>query len=111
MDSGAALSRAVLTAGVWAGVSYVLAMVSGQDADMVAVLTDGGMMGAASLTSDTLHSTLGMSPTGTTAAIGTGAAFAGLQSLLRGDNNYSMNFVAGAASDMLVEKVALSAGM
>ena len=111
MDSGAALSRAVLTAGVWAGVSYALAMIAGVPADLTAVATDGGIMGAASLTSDTLHSTLRMNPTGTTAAIGTGAAFAGLQALLRGDNNYAMNFVAGAASDMLVEKVALSSGM
>ena len=111
MDSGAALSRAVLTAAVWAGVSYALAMAAGIPADMVAVATDGATMGAASLTSDTIHSTLGMSPTGTTAAIGTGASFAGLQSLLRGDNSYAVNFVAGAASDMLVEKVALSAGM
>jgi len=111
MDSGAALSRAVLTAAVWAGVSYGLAMIAGVPADMTAVAVDGATMGAASLTSDTLHSTLGMNPTGTTAAIGTGAAFAGLQSLLRGDNNYAVNFVSGAASDMLVEKVALSAGM
>lgn len=111
MDSGAALSRAVLTAGVWAGVSYALAMISGTPADMMAVAMDGGAMGAASLTSDTLHSTLRMNPTGTTAAIGTGAAFAGIQSLLRGDNNYALNFVAGASSDMIVERVALSSGM
>lgn len=111
MDSGAALSRAVLTAAVWAGVSYGLAYVAGVTPDMTSVLTDGATMGAASLTSDTLHSTLGMAPTGTTAAIGTGGAFAGLQALLRGDENYGLNFVAGAASDMLVEKVALSSGM
>jgi hypothetical protein len=86
-------------------------MIAGVPADLTAVATDGGIMGAASLTSDTVHSTLRMNPTGTTAAIGTGAAFAGIQALLRGDNNYAMNFVAGAASDMLVEKVALSSGM
>jgi hypothetical protein len=86
-------------------------MVSGIQPDLTAVMTDGGVMGAASLTSDTLHSTLRMSPTGFTAALGTGAAFAGLQRLLRGDENYALNVVAGASSDMLVEKVALSAGM
>ena len=111
MDSGAALSRAVLTAGVWAGVSYVLAMVGGIEPDMTAVLTDGASMGAASLTSDTLHSTMRMNPTGITAAVGTGASFAAIQAFLRGDNNYALNFASGAASDMLVEKVALSAGM
>jgi len=111
MDSGAALTRAVLAAGVWAGVSYALALVAGLPANPTAVLTDGASMGAASLTSDTLHSTLGMSPTGVTAAVATGGSFAAIQSLLRGDNNYAMNFAAGAASDMLVEKVALSAGL
>jgi hypothetical protein len=111
MDSGAAVTRAFLTAGVWAGVSYALAMVAGVPADMMAVLTDGASMGAASLTSDTLHSTLGMPPTGITAAVGTGASFAAIQSFLRGDNNYAVNFASGAASDMLVEKVAMSSGM
>jgi hypothetical protein len=111
MDSGAAVTRAFLTAGVWAGVSYVLAMVAGTGVDTMAVLTDGASMGAASLTSDTLHSTVGMAPTGLTAAVGTGASFAAIQSFLRGDNNMAVNFAMGAASDMLVEKVALSGGM
>jgi hypothetical protein len=111
MDSGAALSRAVLTAGVWAGVSYVLAMLAGGAVNLTAVATDGAVMGAASLTSDTLHSTLRMPPTPTTAAVGTGASFAALQAVLRGDNNYAVNFVGGAASDMLVEKVAVASGM
>jgi hypothetical protein len=111
MDSGAAVTRAFLTAGVWAGVSYALAMVAGTGVDTMAVLTDGASMGAASLTSDTLHSTVGMAPTGLTAAVGTGASFAAIQSFLRGDNNMAINFACGAASDMLVEKVALSGGM
>jgi hypothetical protein len=111
MDSGAALTRAVLAAGVWAGVSYVLAMAAGIPASTTAILTDGASMGAASLTSDTLHSTAGMAPTPMTAAVGTGASFAAIQSLLRGDNNMAVNFAAGAASDMLVEKVAVAAGM
>jgi hypothetical protein len=52
-----------------------------------------------------------MAPTGITAAIGTGASFAAIQSFLRGDDNMAVNFACGAASDMLVEKVALSSGM
>jgi hypothetical protein len=111
MDSGAALTRAILAAGVWAGASYALAMVAGVSASTTDILTDGAMMGASSLASDTVHSTLRMAPTGTTAAVGTGAAFAGLQRVLRGDANYAFNFVAGASADMLVERVALASGM
>ena len=111
MDSGAALSRAALTAAVWAGISYALAMLSGVPANLTEVATDGGVMGAASLASDTIHSTLRMNPTGTTAAVGTGVSFAALQSVIRGDNNYGVNFVAGAASDMVVDKIALAYSM
>lgn len=111
MDSSAALTRAVTTAAVWAGASYVLAMVSGVPASMSDLAMDGASMGAASLASDTLHSTMKMAPTGVTAALATGGAFAGIRRLLAGDENYGFNALAGAGSDMLTEKVLQAAGM
>ena len=111
MDSSAALSRAVMTAAVWAGASYVLAMVSGVPASMGDVAMDGASMGAASLASDTIHSSLKMMPTGVTAALATGGAFAGIRRLVAGDENYGFNVLAGAGADMLTEKVLMSGGM
>lgn len=111
MDSGAALSRAVMTAGVWAGASWVLSMVSGVEASMGSLLMDGASMGGASLVSDTIHATLSMRPTGTTAALATGASFAGIRRLVSGDENYGFNVLAGAGADMLTERVLLASGM
>jgi len=111
MDSSAALTRAVMTAAVWAGASYALAMVGGVAASMTDVAMDGASMGAASLASDTLHSTLKMAPTGVTAALATGGAFAGIKRLLSGDENYGFNVLAGAGADMLTEKVLQASGM
>jgi len=111
MDSGAAVARAAMTAAVWAGASYALAMVTGVPASMGDLMMDGASMGAASLASDTIHSTLRMAPTGTTAALATGGAFAGIKRLLSGDENYGFNVLAGAGADMLTEKVLSAAGM
>lgn len=111
MDSSAALTRAVMTAAVWAGASYALAMISGVQASMGELAMDGATMGASSLASDTLHSTLKMAPTGMTAALATGGAFAGIKRLLNGDENYGFNVLAGAGADMLTEKVLSASGM
>ena len=111
MDSGAALSRAVMTAAVWAGASYVLAMVGGVSASLTDVAMDGASMGAASLASDTLHGTLKMAPTGVTAALGTGVSFAAIRRLVAGDESYGFNVLAGAGADMLTEKVLQASGM
>ena len=111
MDSGAAMSRAVLTAAVWAGISAGLALALGVPMDMMVIGTDAGIMGASSLASDTVHTVLGMKPTGTTAALGTGLFFAAGEKLIRGDNSYITNVVGGAVSDMVVERVALASGM
>jgi len=111
MDSGAALSRAVMTAAVWAGASYVLAMVGGVPASMGDLMMDGASMGGASLVSDTLHSTLGWRADGMTAALGTGASFAAIRRVVAGDENYGFNVMAGAGADMLTEKVLVATGM
>jgi hypothetical protein len=72
---------------------------------------DGASMGAASLASDTLHSSMRMAPTGTTAALGTGASFALIRRVVSGDENYGFNVLAGAGADMLTERVLMATGM
>lgn len=98
------VSRAVMSGGLWFGVAYALTTATGANVSMMDLVADSGMMAVSAVGADLAHGMLGWVPTGTTSAVLTGAYYAGLQKLVRGDNNYLMNGVVAGANDFLVEK-------
>lgn len=105
MDSSVSYSRAVMSGGLWFAVSYALGLALGTNPDLTNTAVDAGMMSASAVGADVVHGMLGMNPTGMTSALLTGAYFAGLQKVVRGDNNYLVNGGFAAANDLLVENV------
>jgi len=95
-----------MSGGLWFAVSYGLGLALGTTPSLTDTAVDAGMMSASAVGADMVHGVLGMNPTGMTSAVLTGAYFAGLQKLVRGDNNYLINGGFAAANDMLVERVA-----
>jgi hypothetical protein len=78
----------------------------------------GAVQAAASLGSDTVHQLLMMYPTKLTASVVTGGLFTAAQHFLRGNNDYTSNYLVSAGSewsgrtvnDMLLKKNAMGAG-
>lgn len=105
MDSSVSYSRAVMSGGLWFAVSYALGVALGTNPSLTDTALDAGMMSASAVGADVVHGMLGMNPTGMTSAVLTGAYFAGLQKVVRGDSNYLVNGGFAAANDLLVENV------
>jgi len=105
MDSSVSYSRAVMSGGLWFAVSYALGVALGTNPSLTDTALDAGMMSASAVGADVVHGMLGMNPTGMTSAVLTGAYFAGLQRVVRGDRNYLLNGGFAAANDLLVENV------
>ena len=105
MDSSVSYSRAVMSGGLWFAVSYALGVALGTNPNLTDTALDAGMMSASAVGADMVHGMLGMNPTGITSAVLTGAYFAGLQKVVRGDSNYLVNGGFAAANDLLVENV------
>lgn len=103
MDASS-VGRATTSAALWAGIAYGLAMAAGVEVSMTDLAYDAAIMGGSSLGADLLHNMTGMSPTGITSAVATGAVYTGLSKVVRGSNAYAVNFVAAAGLDMAVEK-------
>lgn len=99
------MSRAFMSAGLWFGVSYGLGLAFGANPQLMDVAVDSGLMGVASLGSDVVHSTIGMSPSGVTSAVVTGGLYAGTQKLYRGSDDYVMNMALAGANDWAIEMV------
>ena len=98
------LTRATVSAGVWFATVYALFLATGASTDLMNTAADAGIMAAACVVSDAAHGAMGMVPTGVTSHLATGAGYAAVQKLVRGDNNYMVNVGAAAANDYLVEK-------
>lgn len=103
MDS-VSYSRAVMSGGLWFGVVYGLGMVLGSNPDLYNTGADALMMAGSAVGADVVHGVLGWNPTGVTSALATGGMYAGIQKLVRGDNNYLINVGFAGANDLLVEK-------
>jgi len=103
MDS-VSYRRAVMSGGVWFVVAYGLGMVLGSNPDLFNTAVDAGMMAGSAVGADVLHGVLGWKPTGVTSAVATGAMYAGMQRVVRGDSNYLVNVAFAGANDMLVEQ-------
>lgn len=103
MDASS-VGRATTSAALWAGIAYGLAMVAGAQVSMTDLALDAAIMGGSSIGADLVHNLAGMSPTGVTSAVATGAVYTGLSKVVRGSDAYAVNFVGAAALDMAVEK-------
>lgn len=97
------MSRAVMSAGLWFGVSYGLGLAFGANPQLMDVAVDSGLMGVSSLGSDMVHSAIGMSPSGVSSAVVTGGLYAGTQKLYRGSDDYVVNMALAGANDWAVE--------
>jgi len=97
-------NRAVMSGGLWFGVAYGLGMALGANPDLYNTALDAGIMAGSAVGADLLHGMLGWNPTGVTSAVATGGMYAGVQKLVRGDNNFLVNAGVAGANDLLVEK-------
>ena len=98
------MSRAAMSAGLWFAVAYGAGMAFGSNPNLMDCAVDAGIMGAAAVGSDVIHSILSMDPTGTTSAAATGVLYASAEYLYRGDTNVYVNGLLAGANDWAVEK-------
>jgi hypothetical protein len=97
------VNRALMSSGLWFGVSWAVAFAAGTEAPWAEIAKDSAIMGASALASDAAHGLVGITSSATTSAIGTGVIYSALQKVVRGDDSYLTNFGAAAANDYLVE--------
>lgn len=102
MDSQS-LNRALMSSGLWLGVTWAVAYAAGVDAPWAEIGTDSAIMGLSAFGSDLAHSSLGMVPSAFSSAIGAGTLYTGIQRAYRGDDSYMTNFGLAFANDYLVE--------
>lgn len=84
-------------AGIYAVAMAGVRLATGQGFNLMSNLMDGAVMGGAVLGDEMTHSMLSLEPSNASSAVVTGAWFAGLESVLRGNNEYVRNVGAGAA--------------
>ena len=97
------VSRAVISAGLWFAVAYGGGMALGSMPNLVDCAVDAGILGAASMGSDLVHSVVGWNPSGVSSAAATGALYAAAEKLYRNDDNYLVNAAVAGANDWAVE--------
>ena len=91
-----ALIGGLLYAAVMAG----MGVATGAPLDVMGVAVDGGLMAASLVANEMVHNALEVPSSTFSSAAATGAAFAGLQSVVKGNQNLAMNAVAGAGTDV-----------
>jgi hypothetical protein len=94
-----ALKGGGLYAVAMAGVGYA----TGAGLNVVGSLTDGAVMGGAIMADELTHNMLMLEASVASSAVVTGAWFAGLESVLRGDDRYLRNAGAGAVTGMVLD--------
>jgi hypothetical protein len=99
MDFGRAFSSGALVAAITAGLGFM----TGRPNFVVAAM-DGGIMAASVAAADVVHLS-DMTPGFVSPSLVAGGVYAGAQAVVRGDNNYLMNTVIGAAADYAADSV------
>lgn len=99
MDFGRAFSSGALVAAITAGLGFV----TGQS-NLVVAAIDGGIMAASVAAADVVHLSA-MTPGFVSPSLVAGAVYSGAQAAVRGDNNYLMNTVIGAAADYAADNM------
>jgi len=97
MSLGPALYAGLLYAVVMGGMNAY----SGAGVDVPSLAMDGGLMGASVLINESVHRLLELEPTMPSSAAATGASFAALEAVVRGDQRLLRNAVAGAGVDVV----------
>lgn len=101
MDSSS-LNRAVMSGGLWMAVIYGVGLATGNPVDLMNTALDAGIMAGSAVGADIMHSVIGMEETSISSAVVTGAYYAGIQRLVRGDTNYLVNAGIAGANDFAV---------
>jgi hypothetical protein len=98
-DSSSSMNPAVVGGLLYAAVMAGMSFANGVPVDIMGVAVDGGLMAASLLANEMVHKALDTPPTQVSSAAATAAAFAGLQSVVKGNQNIAMNAAAGAGTD------------
>ena len=93
--------EALTGAGVYAVAMAGVRLATGEGFDIMRNLMDGAVMGGAVMGDSLTHSMLDLDPSNASSAVVTGAWFAGLEMVLRGDTRYVRNVGAGAAVSLV----------
>jgi hypothetical protein len=95
--------QAMKGAGIYAVAMAGVGFASGEGLNITNNLLNGAMMGGAVLGDEVTHSMLSLDPSVASSAVMTGAWFAGLEALLRGDTRYARNAAAGAVTGVVLD--------
>jgi hypothetical protein len=98
-DSSSSMNPAVVGGLLYAAVMAGMSFANGAPLDLMGVAVDGGLMAASLLANEMVHNALELPATSMSSAAATAAAFAGLQSVVKGNQNLAMNAAAGAGTD------------
>ena len=96
-------TQALKGAGLYAVAMAGLGFATGEGVNITASLLDGAVMGGAIMADEVTHNVLMLEPSVASSAVVTGAWFAGLESVLRGDQRYLRNVGAGAVTGMILD--------
>jgi len=94
-----ALTGALLYTAVMAGMNVY----SGAGLDPMGLVYDGALMGASLMANEAVHRLLELEPSTPSSAAATGASFAALQAVVRGDQRFVRNVAAGGLTDVATE--------
>ena len=97
------LKSALTSALVYGGAMALVGLATGDGLQLMRNATNGAIMGAASAADSLTHSMLMYDPSVASSAVVTGAWFAAMESVLRGDTRYVRNLAAGGATSVVVD--------
>ena len=97
------MGNALTGAGIYAVAMAGLRLATGQGFDLMRNLMDGAVMGGAVMGDEMTHSMLSLEPSKASSAVVTGAWFAGLEAVLRGNTDYVRNVGAGAVVSVVAD--------
>lgn len=100
MESKSSMHPALVGGLLYAAVMAGMSVANGAPLDLMGVAVDGGLMGVSLLANEMVHNALEIDASMVSSAAATGAAFAGLQSVVKGNQNLAMNAAMGAGTDI-----------
>jgi len=100
-----ALRDAAIGAVLYGGVMVAVGATTGRGLDLVPNAISGVIMGAAIMADDYTHTMLQVDASLASSAVVTGAWFAGMEAVLRGDMRLARNAAAGAVTGTVVSSM------
>lgn len=99
------LRDASVGAAVYGVVMVGVSAATGRGLDLMPNAIGAAVMGAAIMADDYTHFALDLDASKASSAVVTGAWFAVMEAVLRGDMSYGRNFAAGAATGLVVDSM------